>query len=156
MNLKTFKVISEDSDGLQTAINVESLNEETLKREFSELKLGKLISYEEIDPETGKSIIDNKTQTKVKIDEKTPKALCKNNVVSETTWSEIKLQSGQIIRVSSNGQVQEQTWKDLTVETLYSDAKVRILKNGKAVSEFPKNYSFQKLIWVNQDASETK
>jgi hypothetical protein len=169
MSVKSFQVTAKLEDGRYDTFSVESLNESTLKTEFAQLEMGQLVAYSLLDS-NGNIIKTVNLETNQEILPSAPvaKQTSQNNVSTDTTQSqynkgpvqlpvqsvetfnEVELSTGEVIRVFSNGRVQEQTWKDLTINNIISETGIRIMKKGKVVNELPKDYSFQKLIWVDK------
>ena len=170
--LKTFKVITNDPEIGEMKIDVESENEESLIKEFRELKMGDLVSFQEQYSNGSFGPIYKKNSMgqfmpEMNQQEVPPTKIPLKNLqkaVSQATnsnapvrWSIVKLASGQVIQVSSTGEVKEPAWKMFnSPEMLYQETGVKLFKNGKEITEFPKGITVQKEIWVLQEKSETK
>lgn len=170
--LKTFKVITNDPEVGEMKIDVESENEESLIKEFRELKMGDLVSFQEQYPNgsfgpiykknsMGQFVSEANQQevppTKIPLKNLQKAVSQATNTKTPVKWSIVKLASGQVIQVSSAGEVKEPAWKMFTSpEMLYQETGVKLFKNGKEIIEFPKGITVQKEIWVLQEKTMTK
>lgn len=169
--LKTFKVVTNDPEVGEMKIDVESENEESLIKEFRELKMGDLVSFQEqysngsLGPvykknSMGQFVPEANQQevppTKIPLKNLQKAVSQVTNTNTAVEWSTVKLASGQVIKVSSTGEVKEPAWKMFnSPEILYKETGVKLFKNGKEMTEFPKGITVQKEIWVLQEKAES-
>ncbi len=60
----------------------------------------------------------------------------------------IELSNGAKIKIDSNNQVFELAWQPIAFEDLSEKCEIRIMKNGKELTNLPKGFEIQKQIWL--------